>query len=106
MTEPKFFLWKSPHAWFKALDMTRQPKHPRTEEGMEPKFLTLSEVAQILNISAAQTYALVRNQSLRAIKIGGRGQYRVETKELEDFIKRSYESTTKFLSEHPFTNAS
>ncbi len=35
--------------------------------------------------------ALVRNRELRAIQIGGRGQWRVETVELEKFIARMYE---------------
>ncbi len=34
----------------------------------EPRFLTLADVAEVLNISASQVYALVRNQELRAIK--------------------------------------
>ncbi|HEY9472463.1 MAG TPA: helix-turn-helix domain-containing protein, partial [Mycobacteriales bacterium] len=32
------------------------------------RFLTLSDVAEILNISASQTYALVRSGELPAIK--------------------------------------
>jgi excisionase family DNA binding protein len=49
-----------------------------------PRFLTLSEVAEVLNTSSAQVYALVRRGELKAIKIGGRGQWRVETSKLED----------------------
>lgn len=68
----------------------------------EPRFLQLSEVAEILNISAAQTYALVRNKQLKAIKVGGRGQWRVERSELEDYIARAYRETEEFLAGHPF----
>lgn len=53
---------------------------------MSPRFLTLTDVAETLNISAAQTYALVRSGELRAIKVGGRGQWRVEASELEKHI--------------------
>ena len=60
---------------------------------MTPRFLTLADVAETLNISAAQTYALVRSGELRAIKVGGRGQWRVETVELEDYIQRMYART-------------
>ena len=75
----------------------------RTEDNeVDRRFLTLAEVAEVLNISASQTYALVRNQDLRAIKIGGRGQYRVEVAELEAFIARSYDATDAFLTDHPF----
>lgn len=55
-----------------------------------PRFLQLAEVCEILNISAAQGYALVRSGELPAIKIGGRGQWRVETTELEAYIQRKY----------------
>jgi excisionase family DNA binding protein len=59
----------------------------------QPRFLTLADVAEILNTSQAQVYALVRRGDLRAIKIGGRGQWRVETSELEVFIQRMYDQT-------------
>jgi excisionase family DNA binding protein len=55
------------------------------------RFLRLSDVADILSTSASQAYALVRSGDLPAIKIGGRGQWRVEADALEDFIKRMYE---------------
>lgn len=67
-----------------------------------PRFLTLADVAEVLNISAAQVYALVRRGELRAIKIGGRGQWRVEASELEAYIERSYEATHRFVNEHPY----
>ena len=68
----------------------------------QPRFLLLSDVAEILNISAAQAYALVRRGELKAVKIGGRGQWRVEAAELEAFIQRSYERTDEFITTHPF----
>ena len=66
-----------------------------------PRFLQLADVAEVLNISAAQAYALVRNGELPAIKIGGRGQWRVETNELEGYIARMYEETRHFVNTHP-----
>ncbi|MEO6956654.1 MAG: helix-turn-helix domain-containing protein [Antricoccus sp.] len=54
------------------------------------RFLTLSDVADILNISSSQTYALVRSKQLRGIQIGGRAQWRVERSELESYIERMY----------------
>jgi len=68
----------------------------------QPRFLTLTDVGEILNISAAQTYALVRGGALRAIKIGGRGQWRVEATELEAYIARCYDETASFVASHPF----
>ena len=67
------------------------------------RFLQLSDVAEILNISSSQTYALVRSGDLPAIKIGGRGQWRVERAELERYIERMYKETRDFVRAHPFT---
>ncbi len=69
------------------------------------RFLTLADVADVLNISASQTYALVRSGELEAIKIGGRGQWRVEREKLETYISRMYDQTKQFVSEHPFAEA-
>ena len=65
------------------------------------RFLTLSDVAEVLNISDSQTYSLVRSGELPAIKIGGRGQWRVERTALEDYIARCYAETRAFVSAHP-----
>ena len=67
-----------------------------------PRFLTLPDVSEVLNISGAQMYALVRRGELRAIKIGGRGQWRVEASELEAYIQRAYADADKFVGDHPF----
>ena len=70
-----------------------------------PRFLTLADLAETLSISSSQAYALVRNGELRAIKIGGRGQWRVEASELESYIARAYDETERFVRDHPFTGA-
>jgi excisionase family DNA binding protein len=69
------------------------------------RFLTLADVAEILAISVSQTYALVRNDELKAIKIGGRGQWRVEASALEDYIQRAYTQTAAWVSAHPYVDA-
>lgn len=61
--------------------------------GMPNRFLTLADVTEALNISAAQAYALVRSGDLPAIQVGGRGQWRVEATELEAYIQRLYAQT-------------
>ena len=50
------------------------------------RFLTLEQVAEELNVSRSQVYALVRDRSVVAVKIGGRGVWRVERAELERYI--------------------
>jgi excisionase family DNA binding protein len=69
------------------------------------RFLQLADVSEVLNISAAQAYALVRSGELPAIKIGGRGQWRVEASELEGYIQRKYSETRAFVDAHPFGRA-
>lgn len=70
-----------------------------------PRFLTLADVAEILNTTSAQVYALVRRGDLPAIKIGGRGQWRVESTELEAYIKQAYEDTRAFVKDHPYVES-
>ncbi len=70
-----------------------------------PRFLTLADVAEVLNTSSAQVYALVRRGDLPAIKIGGRGQWRVESEQLEVYIKRMYDETRDYVDQHPFVES-
>ena len=60
---------------------------------MAHRFLPLTDVADILNVSSAQAYALVRSGELPAIKVGGRGQWRIETTALEEYIQQKYAET-------------
>lgn len=65
---------------------------------MQPRFLPLSSVAEMLSISTNQAYQLVRSGELRAIKVGGRGQWRVEVTELEDYIQRMYAESERLVA--------
>ncbi|MDQ4085317.1 MAG: helix-turn-helix domain-containing protein [Actinomycetota bacterium] len=76
---------------------TTGPAHGRT-----PRFLQLADVAEVLNISVNQVYALVRRGELVGVKIGGRGQWRVEADQLEAYIQRLYEETNAFIASHPY----
>ncbi|USQ75276.1 helix-turn-helix domain-containing protein [Ornithinimicrobium cryptoxanthini] len=68
---------------------------------MTPRFLTLTDVAETLNITMSQTKALVRGGSLPALKIGGRGVWRVEASMLEDYIERMYAETRESIEKVP-----
>ncbi|WP_205843897.1 helix-turn-helix domain-containing protein [Nakamurella deserti] len=65
------------------------------------RFLTLADVAEILNISMSQSYALVRSGDLQGIQIGGRNQWRVERTKLEEYIEQAYRRTAAQLAELP-----
>ena len=69
-----------------------------------PRFLTLADVAEILNTTSAQVYALVRRGDLPAIKIGGRGQWRVERAKLEQYIEHKYAETAAWVEHNPLTD--
>lgn len=62
-----------------------------------PIFMPLDRIMEELSISRAQAYALVRSGQLRAIQVGGRGQWRVSLEELDAYIDRSYEKTARFI---------
>jgi excisionase family DNA binding protein len=71
------------------------PHPPDTKETAVagPRFLTLTDVAETLNVSLSQVQALVRSGELVGVKLGGRGVWRVENIELEAYIQRMYEQT-------------
>ena len=72
---------------------------------MEPRFLLMSDVAEQLNVSMSQVYHMVRSGELPAIKIGGRGQWRIERAKLEEYIQRKYEETAEWVRKNPLTPA-
>jgi excisionase family DNA binding protein len=68
---------------------------------MASRFLQLSDVAEELNVSDSQVYHLVRSGELPAIKIGGRGQWRVERSKLEEYIQTKYAQTAAWVRQNP-----
>jgi excisionase family DNA binding protein len=69
--------------------------------GVEPRFYTLEDVATILNVRVAQVYALVRSGDLPAVKLGGRGVWRVDRGQLEQYIERMHAETREWAKAHP-----
>ena len=57
------------------------------------RFLTVAQVAEVLATSDVQVIAMLRRGDIRAIKLGGRGQWRIERDELEAYIERCHEET-------------
>jgi excisionase family DNA binding protein len=68
---------------------------------MEPRFLLMSDVAEQLNVTASQVYHMVRSGELPAIKIGGRGQWRIERSKLEEYIEQKYAETATWVKANP-----
>ena len=71
----------------------------------EPRFLLLSDVATELNVSESQVYHMVRSGELPAIKVGGRGQWRVERARLEQYIDDKYAETAEWVTRNPLNQA-
>ena len=70
---------------------------PSPPPRVRPRFVPLEYVQQTLSVSRSQAYALGRAGELRAIQVGGRGQWRVELSELDAYIERAYAATTRDL---------
>jgi excisionase family DNA binding protein len=70
-------------------------------EAMEPRFLLMADVAEQLNVSTSQVYHMVRSGELPAIKVGGRGQWRIERSKLEEYIERKYAETAEWVRSNP-----
>ena len=68
------------------------------------RFLTREQVAEELAISKAQVYALLRRKDLRAMKIGGRGIWRISREDLENYIERTYDETARWIDAHPLND--
>ncbi|NNG36665.1 helix-turn-helix domain-containing protein [Nakamurella sp. DB0629] len=62
------------------------------------RFLTLADVADVLNVSLDQVTALLHNGDLKGIQIGGRRQWRVERSKLEEYIEQAYAKTEAQLA--------
>ncbi|MFN2524749.1 MAG: helix-turn-helix domain-containing protein [Actinomycetota bacterium] len=52
-------------------------------------------------MSVPQVYALVRSGDLPAVKIGGRGVWRVAKDQLEAYVERLHDETRRWAKEHP-----
>jgi excisionase family DNA binding protein len=68
---------------------------------MPARFLTMHDVAEELAVTTSQVYHMVRSGELPAIKIGGRGQWRIERAKLEEYIARKYDETAEFVRTNP-----
>jgi excisionase family DNA binding protein len=70
---------------------------------VEPRFYTLDQTARYLNVSRPQVYSLVRSGELPAIKVGGRGVWRVDRHQLDAYIERLLEETREWALAHPLS---
>ncbi|WP_076463956.1 helix-turn-helix domain-containing protein [Actinomyces mediterranea] len=57
---------------------------------MAPRFLTLTDVAETLNLTMSAARSLVTSGELPAIQVGGKKVWRIEESVLERYIQDQY----------------
>lgn len=79
----------------------REPMELESSAGIEPRYLKLEDVATYLSTSVSQVYALVRSGELPAIKLGGRGVWRVDKDKLDAYLEELEQETARWTKTHP-----
>ena len=69
--------------------MTGESTEERSAQPL--RFLTLQQAGEELNVQRTTVMGLIKTGELPAIQIGGRGQWRIERTNLEDYIATAYE---------------
>lgn len=69
---------------------------------MTPRFLTLTDVAETLNLTASAARALVTSGELPAIQVGGKRVWRVEESVLENYIAAQYKAARERIAAGDF----
>ena len=69
-----------------------------TVEPTQPRFLTLAQVADELNVKQSLVQGLIRTGELRAFQVGGRGMWRIGRQDVEDFIAEAYRRTAERIA--------
>src|SRR5690625_5344277 len=68
-----------------------------------PRFMTLTDVAEELQISTAAVRTMVLKGELEAFQIGGRGQWRIDSQKFEEFIEQLHEEQRQRVVESEHT---
>ncbi|TLM87197.1 helix-turn-helix domain-containing protein [Pseudarthrobacter sp. NamE5] len=63
-----------------------------------PRFLTISQVSEELSVGVTTVRQLIKTGELRALQIGGRGIWRVATRDVEDYIEQAYRVTAERIA--------
>ena len=69
-----------------------------TDEPNQPRFLTLAQVADELNVKQSLVQGLIRAGELRAFQVGGRGMWRIGRQDVEDYIDQAYRRTAERIA--------
>lgn len=69
-----------------------------TDEPNQPRFLTLAQVADELNVKQSLVQGLIRTGEMRAFQVGGRGMWRIGRQDVEDYIDQAYRRTAERIA--------
>lgn len=61
------------------------------------RFLSPADVAEILQVDAADVHALIQSGELASFRVGERGPVRIEVSQLDAFVSHRYEAEQQFL---------
>lgn len=75
-----------------------------TDKPNQPRFLTLAQVADELNVKQSLVQGLIRTGELRAFQVGGRGIWRIGVNDLEDYILAAYQRTEERIASGEVVN--
>lgn len=64
-----------------------------TTNERQPRFLTVEQVAEELNVGVPLVRAMLKSGEIRGIQIGGRGLWRIGVVDLDAFIETAYTKT-------------
>ncbi|MET3934926.1 helix-turn-helix domain-containing protein [Arthrobacter sp. OAP107] len=75
-----------------------------TDQPNQPRFLTLAQVAEELNVKQSLVQGLIRTGELRAFQVGGRGMWRIGRQDVEDYIDHAYRRTAERIAAGELTD--
>ncbi|MFC4395591.1 helix-turn-helix domain-containing protein [Arthrobacter sedimenti] len=75
-----------------------------TAEPTQPRFLSLTQVADELNVKQSLVQGLIRTGQLRAFQVGRRGIWRIGRRDVEDYISEAYKHTAERIAAGDFLN--
>lgn len=64
----------------------------------KPRFMTIEQVAEELNVGVPLVRSLLKSGELRGIQIGGKGIWRIGAADLESYIEDAYRTTAEHVA--------
>jgi excisionase family DNA binding protein len=75
-----------------------------TDQPSQRRFLTIEQAAEELNVKQSLIRGLIKTGELRAIQIGGRGQWRIGRQDIEDYVTEAYRRTAERIAAGELTD--